>query len=386
MGTTRWAGGTVDLVTDLTVATRTFQRETIPAGGGRVRTAPGFVMMPSTAYCLTAWIRGSAGTCPFLGTESPVNEHWLIGDGVVTDNYGGTSTAVISDGRWRWYARPFTTLANEYSVVIESELWGGCGMGTADFDDIALHVGACPAGPNLTQGVAVFCPQPTTENTCAAGCTADGQCDAGSWCNDLLDAGRCEAKVADGLSVPGGMCVVSLAQRACVSSFCGPVTHTCGPECSVGADCMDPARPGCDPATRQCRNCSPIDLQGRCVSSDGGTAGGAGGGGGTAGGGAAGGATAGGATAGGATAGGATAGGATAGGATAGGATAGGATAGGPTAGGPTAGGASAGGGRDKEVVLPGCGCHAAPELLFAATVLLLVLRRRRATAPARAE
>ncbi|MBL8957448.1 MAG: hypothetical protein JNK82_42135 [Myxococcaceae bacterium] len=108
---------------------------------------------PNTSCCLTAWIRGTPGTCPFIGLDSNVIEHWLIGDGVYIDNYGGTTLGVVSDGTWRWYAKPFTTIANEFSVTIKNQLWGSCGPGAADFDAMELHMGACPAAPNMTPGV-----------------------------------------------------------------------------------------------------------------------------------------------------------------------------------------------------------------------------------------
>ncbi len=114
----------------------------------------------------------------------------------------------------------------------------------------------------------------------------------------------------------------------------------------------------------------------------------AGGGAATAGGAAAGGAAAGGAAAGGAAAGGAAAGGAAAGGAAAGGAAAGGAAAGGAAAGGAAAGGTSTAGGaaaaggsaRGGEPSGSGCGCSTTDPTaaLFAAFLLLSLMRRRR--------
>src|SRR5581483_9961211 len=136
-----------------TVATHTFQHETIQAGGGRVALASPLTVAANTQHCLSAWIRGSAGTCPFLGIQISGVEHWLIGATGYADAYGGSVTPITSDGLWHWYAKSFTTLPAETSLLLKDELWDACGPGSADFDDIELYVGECPSGPVLDPGV-----------------------------------------------------------------------------------------------------------------------------------------------------------------------------------------------------------------------------------------
>src|SRR5205823_4657277 len=62
-----------------------------------------------------------------------------------------------------------------------------------------------------------------------AECTADANCSAGQWCNDLGTPGHgsCQAKTINGVAVPGGSCP-GAAARACVSAVCDAADAACG--------------------------------------------------------------------------------------------------------------------------------------------------------------
>jgi hypothetical protein len=100
----------------------------------------------------------------------------------------------------------------------------------------------------------------TTTGACGAVCFQDPECDAGSWCNDLADAGVCQPKSANGQPVPGGGCVASVATRACVSTTCvatGTLSGTCE-ACANDTNCAAPT-PVCNSATATCVQCTTAE-------------------------------------------------------------------------------------------------------------------------------
>ncbi|HXJ22657.1 MAG TPA: hypothetical protein VMT03_20740 [Polyangia bacterium] len=149
-----------------------FQRETISFSGGRVYTNLGTAVSAGTTYCLTAWVRGTPDAVPFLGFQissasgNPTGaEHWLIGLPGYTTGYPGNDTVagVTSDGNWAYYSKSFTMDAGTSDVVLKDENFGS---GAADFDQIQLWAGACPAAPtSLCAAPAPSCTSPV----CSAG-------------------------------------------------------------------------------------------------------------------------------------------------------------------------------------------------------------------------
>jgi len=157
--TTRWRTADANPLTVTSdtapVCSTKFQRETVPVSGGRVFTtgtgSGAIAVVPAQTYCLTAWIRGTTGTQPFVavvaddGSGAGVTPHWIMGQADYPDDYGGTAVPVTPDGNWHWYAAPFP--ADAAFMLIAYELWEGAGTGSADFDDITMWQGACPSAP-----------------------------------------------------------------------------------------------------------------------------------------------------------------------------------------------------------------------------------------------
>jgi hypothetical protein len=311
-GGARWTNNP-PLVSDAS-ATKTFQRETVNTGGGRVATVQAIAVQPSTKYCLASWIRGTAnaGTSPFIGIQTNVTEHWLIGGTVFADSYGGLVTPVVSDGAWHWYAREFTTTAAETSLQIKDEKYQGSAVATADFDDIELYLGACPATPRNVPNENTFCAgtKPIVDlaanaclgcagdngpagATCAAAtpfCAADGscgkcgadadcaghaggkfcsaatgacsnycekdaQCGAGNYCDPSgFAGGACMPQAANGAPIPGNVCTPAAAVSGCLSGVCDVGSKTCGSKaggpCTTDAQCTEGV---CDAATKVCK-------------------------------------------------------------------------------------------------------------------------------------
>jgi uncharacterized protein (TIGR03382 family) len=283
------SGGPIDLVTDNALATHTYQHETQVALAGRVRATATLTVTGNTTYCLSAWVRAGGMGCPFLGTDTNLGEHWLIG-AVYMDGYGGQATVVPLDGAWHWSTKQFTTSPNETWLRVKDEMYCN-NPGTADFDQIELSAGPCPATPRVVDGETVFCKAPmsvaTTANTCigcngdngsasmypctttnpycksdgACGkcngvsdcamrpgkfcspntgacvttCESDGQCASGEWCVDLAPPNMCQPKTANGQTIPGGSCSDALAVRACASGACDKTTNQCGPAVDGGS-------------------------------------------------------------------------------------------------------------------------------------------------------
>ncbi len=170
-------------------------------------------MTPGRAYCLASWIRGSAGTRPFLGINSsyaagaPGAEHWLIGNSAgFTKGLGAgdTVTVVTSDGNWGLYTKAFTMPAGYTHVVVKAELWGGGGAGTADFDFIQLVEGPCPTPSPL----AVLC----APSFCGSSACPDRQTLCTNACADFRSdpshCGRCAGACPPGQVCASGSCLV----------------------------------------------------------------------------------------------------------------------------------------------------------------------------------
>lgn len=201
-GSANWSAvantGPIDLITDANQCSSTFQRETYLIGGGRVFSNASIAVTKGASYCATAWIRGSPGTCPFLGFTG----HWVFGQSGYPNNFsGGTVVPVVSDNVWRWYKMPF--VADVTPISFFHELWSACGAGSADFDDIQLWAGACPASPAGSPHAA---------------------CGAGTACDTTLD--QC-------VGPPGVPAIVSPANGAVSLTNTVVVTGTAAPASTV---------------------------------------------------------------------------------------------------------------------------------------------------------
>lgn len=195
----------INLLRDATTAvcSSRYQRETVPFMGGRLFVRAGVAVRGGERYCLTAWVRGSTGTQPFLGINlvdaagTLDAEHWLIGRAPYATNYAGlTVVDVPADGAWHWLAAPFTFESTAQFVVIKDELFLAGAAGSADFDDIQLWQGACPATP---QGAAhAACPASAPVCTSSGACV---QCAADSDCGDASSGRVCDS--TSSACVPG---------------------------------------------------------------------------------------------------------------------------------------------------------------------------------------
>ena len=145
-------GGPVAVMSDASPCRGNFLRETVLFSGGRTFTRAGIPVRAGQVYCLSAWIRGSANTQPFLGINASTAggtvgaEHWLIGNECYPSGFAVPVSPVRPDGQWRWYAREFTMPACTH-VVIKTELFSAGAPGAADFDAIQLVDGRCPEAP-----------------------------------------------------------------------------------------------------------------------------------------------------------------------------------------------------------------------------------------------
>src|SRR6185312_13757287 len=95
------------------------------------------------------------------------SEHWLIGMPGYTTGYPNddTVTPVASTSAWAYYAKSFTMDSGVSDIVLKDENFG---TGAADFDQIQLWAGACPAAPTTT------CAAPTP--ACQAALCTGGAC------------------------------------------------------------------------------------------------------------------------------------------------------------------------------------------------------------------
>jgi len=151
--------------TDASACTGRFLRETILYSAGRLFSRPGIPVVGGRTYCFSGWIRGTTGTAPFIGIRASNaagtaagSENWLIGDRCFPTGTGTPVSPVTADGQWRWYSRQFVMPAYSY-VVVELEIWAGRAAGAADFDEIQMMEGPCPAAPGVVCTPA-SCPTP----------------------------------------------------------------------------------------------------------------------------------------------------------------------------------------------------------------------------------
>jgi hypothetical protein len=154
-GTAAWRtvdGGPIVVLSDASACRGPFMRETVLFSGGRTFTRAGIAVRAGQVYCLSAWIRGSANTQPFVGINASTaagtvgTEHWLIGNECYPSGFAVPVSPVRPDGQWHWYAREFTMPAYTH-VVIKTEIFSAGAPGTADFDAIQLVDGRCPEAP-----------------------------------------------------------------------------------------------------------------------------------------------------------------------------------------------------------------------------------------------
>jgi hypothetical protein len=173
-GAWRTVDGTPVVVTSDGSVCDQFQRETLSFAGGHVFTKAGIAVNAGAVYCLTAWIRGSTDASPFLGMQIANadgtvagSEHWLIGMPGYSTSYPNDDTVapVASTGDWAYYAKSFTIDSGVSDIVLKDENFG---TGAADFDQIQLWAGACPAPP------AAGCAAPTP--ACQAALCTGGAC------------------------------------------------------------------------------------------------------------------------------------------------------------------------------------------------------------------
>ncbi|MFO0627979.1 MAG: hypothetical protein U0325_20555 [Polyangiales bacterium] len=158
-GTSRWhlpRGGAqpINTITDGSACAGRFLRETERYSAGRVFTRASIAVTPGRTYCVSAWIRGSAGTWPFIGmrnsdmTGALGSENWLIGQPCFGTGIASQPVSpVTSDAAWRWYGRQFVMPSAYNYIVLEIEIWDGGAVGTADFDQVQFLEGPCPATP-----------------------------------------------------------------------------------------------------------------------------------------------------------------------------------------------------------------------------------------------
>ncbi|MBL8603385.1 MAG: hypothetical protein JNK72_15780 [Myxococcales bacterium] len=130
-----------------------FLRDSTLSGGGRLF-SPVVNVVGGQQYCVSGWIRGSAGTLPFVGiaaTDAAGNpmsvSNWLIGQSGYPTGYGDFVTPVTSNGQWGWYAKTFTLQTTAQYLRLGVELFSSGGPGNADFDQLELHRGPCPTTP-----------------------------------------------------------------------------------------------------------------------------------------------------------------------------------------------------------------------------------------------
>ena len=157
------AGGPVVVASEAAPCNGHFVRETVLYSGGRTFTTQSIPVVGGQTYCMSSWVRSGVGTQPFLGIEhsnaqgARGTEHWLIGNCGYPNGYGGSVSPLTPDGVWRWYSDQFTMSAGVSHVILKIEIFSAGLPGAADFDDIQLIEGPCPAAPP-TICTAATCP------------------------------------------------------------------------------------------------------------------------------------------------------------------------------------------------------------------------------------
>jgi MYXO-CTERM domain-containing protein len=150
------------------VCSSSYQHETIPHSGARVMTDSAIAVTGGADYCVSAWVRASSDSMPFLGLQpldadgNAAADVWLIGDTSL-----GAEVQTTSDDVWHWYAAPVTLDVTTTKVNLQDMMFTGSGY--ADFDDIAIAAGPCPTA---YAGV----DQHATCSSDAPVCGSDGAC------------------------------------------------------------------------------------------------------------------------------------------------------------------------------------------------------------------
>lgn len=281
-------GTALATTTDAATCSGKYLRETLPWAGGRFFTKNLITVKPGTTYCMQVLVRGKGNSNGFVGLNATAStrasgvEHWLIGGqpGFRT-NYGvnDTVTPIAKDGKWHWAAKQFVPLAGETKIVIKGEQFQGTNAilptDAAEFDDIRLVEGPCPAAAPLPDAISCgnSCDIPT--NTCIAcngnegsaasqpcqvktkpicslagagagscrGCKKDAECSNSAFCN--TGTGACDPKVANGGAIPGsslrpianrdpsdpqldGACTPRVGSAVCKAAICSVVDSLCG--------------------------------------------------------------------------------------------------------------------------------------------------------------
>ncbi len=137
----------------------------LPQGGGRVYTNVPTPVVAGRTYCLSSWVRGTTGAVPYVGFIRSnaagqsffFEQFWGLGGCGDSDYLGGTITPMVSDNTWRWYPKQMVMPAGWTHVYLRFQLFQGPAGSSADFDQIQLVEGPCPADPVSTCS-ALTCP------------------------------------------------------------------------------------------------------------------------------------------------------------------------------------------------------------------------------------
>jgi hypothetical protein len=231
----------------------------IPYSGGRVFLTMPLSVTPGARYCMTVWIRGTNTSCdtqPFIG----INGQWLVGQAGFGTPYiaGGTVVPVNANGAWNWYAAPFTAM--DPTLEIMDEIFNAGGAGSADFDDIRIYAGSCPATP---VGAPHACPPP--EQACP--CALNSDCNANApVCNaETTRCGRC-TRDAD-CAGRSGLAACNTTTGACVActtanaAACTGATPACNPTSNTCVQCTEASAAACTGATPACNVASSTCVQ-----------------------------------------------------------------------------------------------------------------------------
>jgi len=138
----------------------TYLHETaiFPQGGGRLFTIAPTPVVGGRTYCLSSWVRGTPGAGPYVGfirsnsvgQGSYYEQFWGLGGCGDFDYLGGTVTPMVSDNTWRWYAKQMIMPTGWTHVLLRLQLFTGPAGSAADFDQVQLVEGPCPAAPPTT--------------------------------------------------------------------------------------------------------------------------------------------------------------------------------------------------------------------------------------------
>lgn len=168
-------GNPVGSVSDeATPCSTTFQHEVAQSPTRYMTANTQTAIATSGSYCLSAWVRASSQSNPFLGFAeyaadgSLIGYRYGIGDATYVDAFGDQIVGVSGDETWHWYA---ATMAIDATAVVSIDMFDQItgDSGYADFDDITLAAGPCPeayAGVDQHQVCAGDTPV----------CTIDGSC------------------------------------------------------------------------------------------------------------------------------------------------------------------------------------------------------------------